>query len=55
MQVTLGRWALAGAFLAAFVLAGIVFVVSMNFVTAEKQIERRVSRVYPLEDPRFAN
>jgi cardiolipin synthase len=55
MQVTLGRWALGGVFLAAFVLAGIVFVVAMNFVTGEKQIERRVARVYPLEDPRFAN
>jgi cardiolipin synthase A/B len=55
MQITLGRWALAGICVAVFLVAGVVFIFAMNFVTSEKQIERRVHRLYSLEDPRFAN
>jgi cardiolipin synthase A/B len=55
MQVTLNRWALIATGLIAFVVAAVVFTVAMNFVTGEKEIERRVGRLYALEDPRFAN
>ena len=40
---------------AAVVVALVGAVIAGNFVGGEKQIERRIERLYPLEDPRFAN
>ena len=55
MQITLSRWRLAAVAIAAFLLSAVVFIVTMNFVTGEKEVRRKVTRLYELEDPRFAN
>lgn len=43
-----GLYLLAGA-----LLAGVGFLLYVNFGTGEKRIERRLERLYSLEDPRF--
>lgn len=55
MRVTMRRGVVAALCMVAFVFGGLVFLVGMNFVPGEKQIDRTFGQIYPLADPRFAN